>query len=187
MTAHLRANLWLLVLTVILCCVLYPLAIWGIGQTVFHQSAQGSLLDAEGQPVTDTAKAIGSRLIAQPFTADEYFQPRPSATSPAYNAAASGPSNYAASNYLLRDRAKLPGHAIAEQVVVGGVVGRAGGGRVKGRRRRPRLEVLVGRKGLGNQPRTDGLRRVGNRLALGVQQASLSRLVKYRLCDAPDR
>ena len=96
MTAHLRANLWLLVLTVLLCSVLYPLVLLGIGQTVFHDKAQGSLLtDAQGHP-------IGSQLIAQPFTADEYFQPRPSAAS--YNAAASGASNWAASNYLLRDR-----------------------------------------------------------------------------------
>ena len=92
-----RANLWLLVLTVLLCSVLYPLVLLGIGQTVFHDKAQGSLL-------TDASKAIaiGSRLIAQPFTADEYFQPRPSAAS--YNAAASGASNWAANNYLLRDR-----------------------------------------------------------------------------------
>ena len=96
MTAHLRANLWLLVLTVLLCSVLYPLAIWGIGQSVFHEKAQGSLVaDAKGQ-------TIGSRLIAQPFAADEYFQPRPSAAS--FNASASSPSNWAASNYLLRDR-----------------------------------------------------------------------------------
>lgn len=96
MTAHIRANLWLLVLTVLLCSVLYPLVLLGLGQTLFHDKAQGSLLtDAQGHP-------IGSRLIAQPFTADEYFQPRPSAAS--YNAAASGASNWAASNYLLRDR-----------------------------------------------------------------------------------
>ena len=96
MIAHLRANLWLLALTVLLCSVLYPLVLLGIGQTVFHDKAQGSLLtDAQGHP-------IGSQLIAQPFTADEYFQPRPSAAS--YNAAASGASNWAASNYLLRDR-----------------------------------------------------------------------------------
>ncbi len=96
MLAHIRANLYLLVLTVLLCSVLYPLVLWGIGQTIFFQKAQGSLLsDAQGKP-------IGSRLIAQPFTADEYFQPRPSAAS--YNAAASGASNWAASNYLLRDR-----------------------------------------------------------------------------------
>jgi K+-transporting ATPase ATPase C chain len=111
MNAHLRANLWLLVLTVVLCCILYPLALWGIGQTFFRQQAQGSLLDAKGRPITDEkdeTKAVGSRLIAQPFTdaqgnvADEYFQPRPSAAS--YNAAASACSNWAADNYLLRDR-----------------------------------------------------------------------------------
>ena len=102
MSSHLRANLWLLVLTVLLCSVLYPLVLLGIGQTVFHNKAQGSLLDAKGQPVTDEKDAVGSRLIAQPFTADEYFQPRPSAAS--YNAAASGPSNLAGNNYLLRDR-----------------------------------------------------------------------------------
>ena len=98
MFAHLRANLWLLALTVLVCSVLYPLVLLGIGQSVFHHKAQGSLLtDANGHP-------IGSELIAQPFTADEYFQPRPSAASPSYNAAASGASNWAASNYLLRDR-----------------------------------------------------------------------------------
>jgi potassium-transporting ATPase KdpC subunit len=96
MTAHLRANLWLLVLSVLLCSVLYPLVLLGIGQTVFHDKAQGSLLTDAGGSV------IGSKLIAQPFTADEYFQPRPSAAS--YNGAASGASNWAASNYLLRDR-----------------------------------------------------------------------------------
>jgi len=96
MTAHLRANLWLLVLTMLLCSVLYPLVLLGVGQTVFHDKAQGSLLaDAQGKP-------IGSRLIAQPFTADEYFRPRPSAAS--YHGAASGASNWGASNYLLRDR-----------------------------------------------------------------------------------
>ena len=39
-------------------------------------------------------KTVGSQLIAQPFTADEYFQPRPSAAS--YNAMASAASNWAA-------------------------------------------------------------------------------------------
>ena len=90
MIAHIRANLWLLVLTVLLCSVLYPLVLLGIGQTVFHDKAQGSLLtDAQGHP-------IGSRLIAQPFTKDEYFQPRPSACS--YDGSASASSALAASN-----------------------------------------------------------------------------------------
>jgi potassium-transporting ATPase KdpC subunit len=96
MFAHVRANLWLLVLTVLLCAVLYPLVLLGVGQTAFRHQAQGSLIeDDEGKP-------IGSRLIAQDFKGDEYFQPRPSAVS--YNAAASGASNYSANNYLLRER-----------------------------------------------------------------------------------
>jgi potassium-transporting ATPase KdpC subunit len=96
MSAHLRANLLLLVFTVLLCSVAYPLVLWGIGQTVFRKQAEGSLVtDASGN-------RIGSMLIAQPFTTDEYFQPRPSSVS--YNAAASGASNWSTSNYLLRDR-----------------------------------------------------------------------------------
>src|SRR5437870_273364 len=96
MFSHLRANLWLLCSTLILCCVVYPLILWVIGQTLFHDQAEGSLLlGAEGKP-------IGSRLIAQPFSKDEYFQPRPSAAS--YKADASAASNWAPSNYLLRDR-----------------------------------------------------------------------------------
>ena len=96
MNAHLRANLWLLALTVILCSVLYPAILWSIGQTLLHDKAQGSML------YDDKGDVVGSQLIAQPFAANEYFQPRPSAAS--YNAAASGASNWAASNYLLRDR-----------------------------------------------------------------------------------
>ena len=98
MFGHLRANLWLLVLTLLLCSVLYPLILLAVGQTLFHDQAQGSLaLDRDG-------KVVGSRLIAQPFTdnAPEYFQPRPSAAS--YNGAASGASNWGANNPLLRDR-----------------------------------------------------------------------------------
>jgi potassium-transporting ATPase KdpC subunit len=47
-------------------------------------------------------KIVGSRQIAQPFTKDEYFQPRPSAAS--YDASASTSSSLAASNYMLRYR-----------------------------------------------------------------------------------
>jgi K+-transporting ATPase ATPase C chain len=96
MVQHIRANLWLLALSVLICSILYPAALWGIGQTLFRETANGSLLlDQKGKP-------IGSKLIAQPFTADEYFQPRPSAAS--YNGAASGASNWGANNYLLRER-----------------------------------------------------------------------------------
>lgn len=95
MKAHLRANLWLLCLTVLICCVLYPLTLWAIGQGVFPDKAAGSLIVEDG-------KAIGSRLIAQPFTRPEFFWPRPSAVS--YDASASGGSNLSANNPKLRER-----------------------------------------------------------------------------------
>jgi K+-transporting ATPase ATPase C chain len=97
---HLRANLWLLVLTLLACSLLYPLVLWGIGQTVFPDQANGSII------TDNTGRPVGSRLIGQPFSKDEYFQPRPSAAGGGngYNAAASGASNWGASNYQLRDR-----------------------------------------------------------------------------------
>jgi K+-transporting ATPase ATPase C chain len=105
MSRHLSACLWLLVVTVFVCCVLYPLILWGYGQLFFSNQANGSLIDAQGNPVTDPAAARGSRLIGQNFKGAEYFQPRPSATSDKpYNAMASGASNWGASNPLLRDR-----------------------------------------------------------------------------------
>src|SRR5262245_13406121 len=96
MAGHVRANLWLLGLTLLICSVLYPLALYGVGRAAFPNKASGSLIAEPG------GEPIGSRLIAQPFTGDEYFQPRPSAAS--YNAAASAASNWGANNYLLRER-----------------------------------------------------------------------------------
>ncbi len=99
MKSSVRAQLWLLVLSFVICSVFYPLVLWGIGQGLFPEQANGSIItDAK------TGQAIGSRLIAQPFTKDEYFQPRPSSAGNGYNAAASGASNYGASNPLLRAR-----------------------------------------------------------------------------------
>jgi K+-transporting ATPase ATPase C chain len=104
MSTHLRASLWLLLFTVVICSVLYPLVLWGFGQAAFPHHAAGSLIDKEGNPVTDPAKAVGSRLIAQEFKGDEYFQPRPSHAGKGYEANLSGGSNWGASNYRLRDR-----------------------------------------------------------------------------------
>ena len=95
MRAHLRANLFLLIFTLLFCSVFYPLVVLGIGQAVFPHKAQGSLIEVDG-------KTIGSELIAQPFHGDEYFQPRPSAAN--CNGAVSSASNLGASNYQLRER-----------------------------------------------------------------------------------
>lgn len=97
MKNHVRVNAILLLATVVLCCGFYPLVLFGVGRFVFPTAAAGSLIEdkAEGTP-------RGSRLIAQPFTSAEYFQPRPSAAS--YNATASGGSNWGSNNPKLRDR-----------------------------------------------------------------------------------
>jgi potassium-transporting ATPase KdpC subunit len=102
MFKHLRVSLLLLLTTVLIFCVLYPLVLLGIGKTIFPNQSEGSLVDRKGQPTTDPAKAVGSRLIAQGFSKDEYFQPRPSNAS--YNAAASSASNLSSNNTSLRDR-----------------------------------------------------------------------------------
>jgi potassium-transporting ATPase KdpC subunit len=101
MGAHLRANLTLLALTVLLCCVIYPAVLWGVGQALFPDQAAGSLLYKPG-----ATAPVGSRLIGQPFTDDKYFWPRPSAAGNGngYDASASGGYNYAASNPKLRGR-----------------------------------------------------------------------------------
>lgn len=104
MFQHVRASLLFVLLSLVICCVLYPLAVLAIAKTFFPKQAEGSLIDEKGQLVTDPQKAVGSRLIGQPFTSDEYFQPRPSATTPSYNAAASGATNWGANNCQLRDR-----------------------------------------------------------------------------------
>jgi K+-transporting ATPase ATPase C chain len=96
MLRHVSKSILLLGLTLVICCAAYPLVIWAIGQTVFPEQANGSLLrDPDGN-------IVGSRLIAQPFTKDEYFQPRPSAAS--YDGSASASSSLAPSNYMLRAR-----------------------------------------------------------------------------------
>src|SRR5262249_10174556 len=89
-------SILLLTLTVGLCCGIYPLVVWVVAQTMFPFQANGSLLTGPDGTV------VGSKLIAQPFTKDEYFQPRPSAAS--YDASASASPALAPSNYLLRDR-----------------------------------------------------------------------------------
>jgi K+-transporting ATPase ATPase C chain len=96
MSRYLSKSLWLLAITVVICCLVYPLAVWAIGQMFFPFTANGSMVNGpDGKPV-------GSLLIAQPFTKDEYFQPRPSAAS--YDASASSSSALSASNYMLRYR-----------------------------------------------------------------------------------
>jgi len=99
MKNHLRANAWLLLLSVVVLCLIYPAVLWSVASLFFRESAAGSMIV---EKTGDTQIVRGSSLIAQPFTKDGYFQPRPSAAS--FNATASGASNWGASNPKLRDR-----------------------------------------------------------------------------------
>ncbi len=96
MTRYISKSVFLLIASVVLVCGIYPGALWLMGRIFFPFQASGSLLRGPN------GKVIGSKLISQPFTKDEYFWPRPSAAS--YNAAASSSSAIAASNYALRAR-----------------------------------------------------------------------------------
>jgi K+-transporting ATPase ATPase C chain len=77
--------------------VIYPLVITGVSQLVFHDQANGSLIVVNGQ-------VVGSSLIGQNFTADRYFQGRPSATATPYDASNSAGSNLGPSNPILINR-----------------------------------------------------------------------------------
>jgi K+-transporting ATPase ATPase C chain len=77
----------------IICCGAYPLIIWGVGQTLFANKANGSLLDKNGNPTNDASIAVGSALIGQNFSDPKYFHPRPSAAGNGYDPTSSGGSN----------------------------------------------------------------------------------------------
>ena len=72
MRAQLLAGLRALLVLTLLCGLAYPLAVTGIAQLAFHDKADGSLVHRDGE-------VVGSSLIGQTFTGDEYFQGRPSA------------------------------------------------------------------------------------------------------------
>ena len=85
--------LWLTFLT----GVAYPLFITGISYLIMPGRAQGSLLVSNG-------KVIGSRLIAQKFTSERYFWPRPSAID--FNPLPSGGSNLGPTSRALQNLVK---------------------------------------------------------------------------------
>jgi K+-transporting ATPase ATPase C chain len=72
----------------------YPALMTGIGELAFSHQANGSLLHRNG-------RIVGSSLAAQNFTWPRYFHERPSATSPAYNAAFTTFSNLGPTNPAL--------------------------------------------------------------------------------------
>jgi K+-transporting ATPase ATPase C chain len=90
---HIRASVGVTIILGIICCGLYPLFIWAVGQVIFPNQANGSLLKKDGTPTKDDTVAVGSALIGQNFSAPIYFHPRPSAAGNGYDPTASGGSN----------------------------------------------------------------------------------------------
>ncbi|PAA14021.1 potassium-transporting ATPase subunit KdpC [Pseudomonas fragi] len=98
MSTFLRPALSLMLLMTAITGVIYPLTVTGIAQLAFPEQANGSL-------VRDSAgKVLGSALIAQDFSGDSWFHPRPSAG--AFATVASSASNLAPSNPALATRVK---------------------------------------------------------------------------------
>ena len=73
--------------------LVYPLFITGLGQAVFADAAGGSLIIRDGH-------IIGSYWIAQKFTQDKYFWPRPSSID--FNPLPSGGSNLSPASTQLK-------------------------------------------------------------------------------------
>jgi len=95
--AQLRSALLATLMLAVVCCGLYPLVVFGIGQALFHDKANGSLIrDSNGT-------IRGSRLLGQQFTGDKYFHSRPSSAGNGYDAANSGGSNLGPTSQKLRD------------------------------------------------------------------------------------
>ncbi len=108
------------VVTTILLGIGYPLVVTALAQLISRDKANGQLITRNGT-------VIGSRILAQPFTAPEYFHPRPSAAGTnGYAADNSSGSNYGPTNQKLVERvasdvkmlqAESPGKAVPIDMV----------------------------------------------------------------------
>ena len=103
MLRELRPALLVFALLTLVTGVAYPLVTLLIGRLAFSTEVEGSVLERDG-------RAVGSRLLGQPFSSPQYFWGRPSATGPVpYNGAGSSGSNQGPLNPALKE-------AVAERI-----------------------------------------------------------------------
>jgi K+-transporting ATPase ATPase C chain len=93
-----KTSILFTLVTTVLLGLGYPLLVTGVAGLLFPRQAAGSLIKLNDGTV------IGSELLAQSFTSDRYFHPRPSAAGNGYDATSSGGSNLAQSNKTLVTR-----------------------------------------------------------------------------------
>jgi K+-transporting ATPase ATPase C chain len=84
------------IVTTLLLGVVYPLTVTALAQVLFHQQANGQLIERNGA-------MAGSRLIGQAFSSPGYFRSRPSAAGSGYDPLNSGGTNLGPTNRKLID------------------------------------------------------------------------------------
>jgi K+-transporting ATPase ATPase C chain len=99
MKKNLLISVWFTLVTTVMFGLIYPLAVTGLAQVLFHDRANGQLIEKNG-------KLVGSRIIGQAFSGPGYFHSRPSAAGTGYDPTASGGSYLAPTNKNLLERTK---------------------------------------------------------------------------------
>ena len=100
MSKHMAISVKLVLISTILLGLIYPLLITGLAQALFSEKANGS-------PVRQDGRIVGSMLLGQSFARPAYFHPRPSAAGNGYDASASSGSNLGPTSKALVDRVRI--------------------------------------------------------------------------------
>ena len=101
MKENLKIAVLFTIVTTAIFGLIYPFVVTGLAHLFFPAQANGEMIVKNG-------RVMGSRLIAQPFSSDRYFHPRPSAAGAGYDPVAAGgsASNLGPTNRQLLDRVK---------------------------------------------------------------------------------
>ena len=97
MKKNLLISVWFTIVTTVLVGLIYPLAVTGLSQMLFHDRANGQLVQKDG-------RIVGSRIIGQAFVGPSYFHSRPSAAGTGYDAVSSSGSHLGPTNKTLITR-----------------------------------------------------------------------------------